>query len=206
MIEFLAKLLAPYAGKWNLDFASFRPFEEENRDLPLHKRNDLLHVDAFPNRPTRGGRILRVFTNLNPEKARVWQTTEDFEELAQRYAKAAGLQEISKNGSFLSRTVQNLGVKLGLSPAGRTPYDSFMLHFHDFLKENAAFQKNCPKTRLEFPPLTTWIVFTDCVAHAVMSGRYAIEQTFLIPPNALVDVESAPYRILENIAGGPLVS
>src|SRR5690242_4886526 len=50
--KFLSSFLAPYAGKLKMDFASFRPLEEKNRDLPLHKRNDLLHVDAFPTRPT----------------------------------------------------------------------------------------------------------------------------------------------------------
>src|SRR5665213_2812439 len=84
VIEFLKTFLSPYAGKWILDFASFRPLEEENRDLPLHKRNDLLHVDAFPTRPTRGGRILRVFTNLNPTRPRVWDTTEGFDVLARK--------------------------------------------------------------------------------------------------------------------------
>src|SRR6202142_4078370 len=196
VMEFLKSFLAPYAGKWILDFASFRPFEEERRGLPLHKRNDLLHVDAFPSRPTRGGRILRVFTNLNPAKPRVWQTTEGFEALAAKYAKPAGLQEIAEDDSFLGRTVQNWGAKLGLGALGRTPYDMFMLRFHDYLKENAAFQKDCPKARLEFPPLATWIVFTDCVAHAVMSGQYAIEQTFLIPPEVLTPPQSAPYPIL----------
>ena len=57
VIEFVGDFLSPYKEKWNLDFASFRPLEEEGRDLPLHKRNDLLHVDAFPSRPTQGGRI-----------------------------------------------------------------------------------------------------------------------------------------------------
>jgi hypothetical protein len=204
--EFLANFLAPYAGKWNMDFASFRPMEEEGRDLPLHKRNDLLHVDAFPSRPTYGARILRVFTNLNPSKPRVWQTTEGFEVLARRYAGGAGLQDIAEDSSFLSRTVRDLGTKLGIGIIGRTPYDMFMIRFHDFLKENTAFQRDCPKTHLEFPPQATWIVFTDCVAHAVMSGQYAIEQTFLIPPRALVALESAPYRILGNIAGRALVS
>src|SRR5579862_7931960 len=41
VVEFLRDFLRPYAGRWTLDFASFRPFEEEGRDLPLHKRNDL---------------------------------------------------------------------------------------------------------------------------------------------------------------------
>lgn len=203
--QFLGKFLVPYSGKWNLDFASFRPLEEEGRDLPLHKRNDLLHVDAFPSRPTRGGRILRVFTNLNPKRPRVWQTTEGFEVLARRYSGDAGLQDIAEDNSFLSRTVLDFSSKLGFGVIGRTPYDMFMLRFHDFLKENTKFQKNCPKTQLEFPPQATWVVFTDCVAHAVMSGQYAIEQTFLIPPRVLVAPEVAPYRILGSIAGRALI-
>jgi hypothetical protein len=204
VIAFLKKFLAPYAGNWIVDFSSFRPFEEEGRGLPLHKRNDLLHVDAFPSRPTRGGRILRLFTNLNPVKPRVWNTTEKFEILAKRYAQDAGLDRIAED-SWLSRTVQDWGDKLGFRGMGRTPYDMFMLGFHDYLKENAEFQKDCPKVRLEFPPLSTWLVLTDGVAHAAMSGQYAIEQTFLISPKALVSPERAPYRILETIAGRPLV-
>jgi len=204
--QFLGKFLTPYVGKWNQDFASFRPLEEEGRDLPLHKRNDLLHVDAFPSRPTRGARILRVFTNLNLKRPRIWRTTEGFEILARRYAGGAGLQDVVEDNSFLSRTVQDFGSKLGFGVIGRTPYDMFMLRFHDFLKENEEFQRDCPKTQLEFPPRATWLVFTDCVAHAVMSGQYAIEQTFLIPPKALVALEAAPYRILGNIAGRALIS
>jgi hypothetical protein len=206
VVNFLGKFLSPYAGSWTLDFASFRPIEEERRGLPLHKRNDLLHVDAFPSRPTRGGRILRVFTNLNREKPRVWNTTESFESLAREHAESAGLREIAEDESFVGRTVQSWGAKLGFGGFGRTPYDMFMLRFHDYLKENREFQEKCPKNRMEFPPLATWIVFTDSVAHAVLSGRFAIEQTFLISPSALVAPEFAPYKILENIAGTALVS
>jgi len=205
VIAFLTKFLSPYADQWILDFASFRPFEEDGRDLPLHKRNDLLHVDAFPSRPTRGGRILRVFTNLNPAKPRVWQTTGPFESFARQFAEDAGLRRIAENDSLLTRTVQDWGRKLGVRGMGRTPYDAFMLRFHDFLKENSRFQSGCPKVRLEFPPLATWMVFTDGVAHAVLSGQYALEQTFLVPAGALVAPEQAPYRILEKIAGRPLV-
>src|SRR5271156_2327516 len=115
VIEFLTKFLAPYAGKWILDFASFRPLEEEGRDLPLHKRNDLLHVDAFPSRPTRGGRILRIFTNLNPTKPRVWYTVGDFAGLARDYGADAGLDRFAARASSLfSRKVQDWGGRLGL--------------------------------------------------------------------------------------------
>jgi 3-deoxy-D-manno-oct-2-ulosonic acid (Kdo) hydroxylase len=205
VLDFMAKFLAPYAGKWTLDFASFRPFEERDRDLPLHKRNDLLHVDAFPSRPTHGGRILRVFTNLNPAKSRVWQTVKGFENLARQYANDAGLQQAT-DSSFLGRAAQSLGGKLGVRAMSRTPYDTFMLRFHNYLKENEGFQSSSSKTQLEFPPLATWLVYTDGVAHAATSGQYAVEQTLLIPPAALVNPEQAPYRILEKIAGRALVS
>ncbi len=205
VISFLAKFLSPYAGKWILDFSSFRPFEEDGRNLPLHKRNDLLHVDAFPSRPTRGGRILRVFTNVNPTKSRVWRTTGPFGAIAEQYAEDAGLRRIAEKDSPFNRTVQSWGRKLGVRGMGRTSYDVFMLRFHDYLKENAAFQTNCAKSLYEFPPLATWMVYTDGVAHAVMSGQYAIEQTLLIPAQALVAPDQAPYRILEKIVGRPLI-
>jgi hypothetical protein len=88
--DFLSRLLAPYAPHWKLDFASCRLLEEQGRTLPLHKRNDLLHVDAFPSRPTRGARILRCFTNLNPSQPRKWLIGDRFPELAKSYAGEAG--------------------------------------------------------------------------------------------------------------------
>lgn len=205
VIGFLKQFLAPYAGKWIIDFASFRPFEEERRGLPLHKRNDLLHVDAFPSRPTRGGRILRVFTNLNPTTPRVWNTCDDFGAIARAHAENAGLRRIAAQDGFLQRTVQSLGHAFGIRGMGRTPYDMFMLRFHDYLKENVEFQERAPKSRVDFPPLSTWLVYTDGVAHAAMSGRYALEQTLLIPADALVSLDYAPFRVLESIAGCPLV-
>ena len=79
-----------------------------------------------------------------------------------------------------------------------------MLRFHDFLKEQSDFQANCPKTRIEFPPGSTWICYTDSVPHAVLSGQYALEQTFIIPLPAMVTPASAPISILEKMAGAPL--
>ena len=109
-VQFTAQLLPPYAAAWKLDYASFRPLEEENRDLPLNKRNDLIHTDAFPSRPTNGDLILRVFTNIHPSKTRNWVTTDPFAILAGRYAKDAGLSEIAARSSSASgRLVQPIG-------------------------------------------------------------------------------------------------
>jgi len=200
----LTRVLAPYAPHWSLDFASYRPEEEQGRDLPLHKRNDLLHLDAFPSRPTRGGRILRCFTNINPERSRNWITTDPFPQLAEKYAHPAGLDEITRRGDSAGRLLNLLRRALGIKKNGRSAYDKFMLRFHDYLKENSDFQQNCPKIHLPFPPMSTWMCFTDSVPHAVLSGQYALEQTFIIPVRALVTPEQSPIRILEKMAGRPL--
>ena len=200
--EFVSRFLAPYAGHLQLDYASFRPLEERGRDLPLHKRNDLLHVDAFPTRPTGGGRILRAFTNVNPSRNRKWLVSDSFRQLAQKYAFQAGIQEaVAPN---ISNALKRLIRRCGVRTADRSAYDRFMLRFHDFLKENATYQETCEKVQLEFPPLATWLVFTDGIAHAALSGQYAVEQTFVVPIPALVTPEHAPVRVLERICGQPL--
>lgn len=205
--RFLQGLLAPYAGYWALDYASFRPEEEKGRDLPIHKRNDLLHFDAFPTRPMHGRRILRCFTNINPTAPRVWNTTDGFSLLAGQYATDAGLADFAAKGSprtpALLRAVKKA---FGLKAVDHSAYDRFMLRFHDYLKEKADFQANCPKVRIEFPPGSAWICYTDSVPHAVLSGQYALEQTFIVPLQAMVAPEKAPIRVLEKIAGVPLAS
>jgi hypothetical protein len=45
------------------------------------------------------------------------------------------------------------------------------------------------------------MVYTDGVPHAVMSGQYALEQTFIVPPEALVSPQAAPIRVLESVTG-----
>ena len=206
--RFLSIFLAPYAGDWSLDFASYRPLEEKGRDLSLHKRNDLLHVDAFPSRPTKGGRILRIFTNINPDQPRIWHTTDRFDVLARRFAADAGLERIAAHTSSplnsLLRRATHLARSLRLPVADRSAYDRFMLRFHDYLKENADFQTNCEKIRLEFPPRATWVVFTDAVPHAALSGQFALEQTYIVPHQALLSPDKAPINILESLCGRTL--
>jgi hypothetical protein len=205
-VRFLSRLLAPYASGWRLDYASFRPEAEQDRKLPLRKRNDLLHVDAFPSRPTGGGRILRCFSNINRTDARVWQTTDSFPELARNYALEAGLADIAaRRGSGLERVLRACGRALGLKGNTQSRYDQFMLRFHDCLKENAVFQRDCRKIRLQFPPASTWICFTDAVPHAVTQGQYAVEQTLIVPPGVLLEPGKSPLRVLEKLAGRPLV-
>jgi hypothetical protein len=192
-----------------LDFASYRPLEEKGRDLPIHKRNDLMHVDAFPSRPTFGGRILRVFTNINPVRPRVWETTDKFPMLVKTFADDAGLptfaRESGSAGEKLRKAFAPVFRAVGVKGMDRSAYDRFMLKFHDYLKENDEYQTKWPKVRMEFPPGSTWMVYTDQVPHAAMSGQFMTEQTFIIPVKAMVTPDRCPLRVLEKHCGKALV-
>jgi hypothetical protein len=205
---FISTFLAPYAGGLRLDFASFRPIEEQGRKMSIKARNDLLHVDAFPTRPMNGDRILRVFTNIHPTRPRAWVTANTFDVLAAQMAIDSGLLAIARQSrSSVHRVLHEISRalgRMGLPLKDRSPYDRFMLSFHDYLKQNEGFQRNCPKYHWDFAPNSTWIVFTDMVPHAVLWGQFALEHTFIISTDVLRRPDRAPVHILESLAGIPL--
>lgn len=206
VVRFLTGFLSPYHANWRLDYASFRPQEEQGRDLALRRRNDLLHTDAFPTRPTHGARILRFFNNIHPARTRDWIVGDPFSTVVKQFAPA---QIAPRPDTAASRAAKSLGRAVGLGAAipsiKRSAYDDFMMRFHNFLKENPKFQAESPKYPWQFPPGASWMVYTDTVPHAVLAGQYALEQTFLVSPEALVAPETSPLKVLEGIAGASLV-
>src|SRR6266567_4006001 len=64
---------------------SFRPQPAAGRALSWRKDDSRLHVDAFPSRPNRGERILRVFSNVSADEDRVWRVGDRFEVMARHF-------------------------------------------------------------------------------------------------------------------------
>jgi 3-deoxy-D-manno-oct-2-ulosonic acid (Kdo) hydroxylase len=204
---FLADFLAPYQRRWLLDYASFRPLEEKGRSLPMRRRNDLLHIDSFPTRPTRGWRILRFFHNIHPNRTRDWVVGEPFARVVGAFApaKLAFPRSDGPVARLGKHFAQATGIA-GLVPQfKRTPYDEFMMRLHNTMKEDAAFQSSCARAEVRFAPGSSWMVYTETVPHAVLGGQYALEQTFLVDPEAMMTRESTPLAILEKMTGAKLV-
>jgi hypothetical protein len=204
---FLSGFLSPYRAQWQLDYGSYRPQEEQGRDLPLRRRNDLMHTDAFPTRPTHGARILRFFNNLHPTRTRDWITGEPFGALIPQFA--PGKIPLPRSRSGPERAATELARAVGLHRAfpalKRSPYDQFMMRFHNLLKEDSAYQANGFREASYFPPGSSWMVYTDMVPHAVLAGQYALEQTFLVEPAAMVAPEHSPLKALERLSGQSLL-
>ena len=183
------------ALQWGL--TSFRPVSAANREASIRKDDMRLHLDAFVSRPVQGRRLLRVFCNVNPDGApRVWELGEPFDAVVERFRERIPSQ-LPGSGWLLET--------LHITKGRRSPYDHIMLGLHDQAKLDENYQKNSPKTRVELPASTTWIVFTDLVMHAVLSGQYLLEQTFYLPPAAMQDEARAPLRRLEKIYQQALV-
>ena len=80
-----------------------------------------------------------------------------------------------------------------------------MLQLHDLMKGDAEYQAEAPQSRFDFPPGSTWMAFTDQVSHAAMAGQFQLEQTFLLPIDAMLEPQRSPLRILERLVGRRLV-
>lgn len=193
--EWLTKALPRYHADWQLDRISYRPEEEATRRLRHTSRNDLLHVDAFPGRPSQGQRILRVFANVNPSEPRIWVTSSPFAALLEKYGEAAGLPR-GNGADWMGRVREGVVRLFRPSKVQRSAYDSFMLRFHDYLKRNDDFQERGPKRLWTFPPGSAWLAFTDTCSHSVLRGRYALEHSYFVSPRVLALPDESPPALL----------
>jgi hypothetical protein len=174
---------------------SYRPVEVEGREYSPRHDDRLLHVDAFPSRPMRGRRILRVFSNIAPSRARSWNVGEPFEPFAKKF-----LPHVPRHLPGRS----SLFALLGVTKGKRSRYDEIMLSLHDLAKLDSAYQTTTPKTSLDFPPGTSWMVYTDQVMHAALGGAFALEQTFHFDIDAMGEPARAPIKVLERLSGRAL--
>jgi hypothetical protein len=74
-----------------------------------------------------------------------------------------------------------------------------MLRLHHFLKQDLAFQSLAARRVINFPPLTTWLLFSDGLAHAHLRGRFVLEHSFFVEHNCLQVPSESPIAILESL-------
>jgi hypothetical protein len=196
-VKFVEALLPAYAGRLERTQTSYRPVKIEGRQQSAIHDDTRLHVDAFPSRPMRGRRIMRLFTNVNPEGVpRIWHVGEPFEDMARTMLPRA------KEGSAFHAGVLALA---GITKGRRSVYDSLMLGLHDNAKLDEHYQKNAPQIEVPFMPGTTWLCYTDQVMHAALAGQYVLEQTFHLDVDAMARPELSPLKVLEWMKGRALV-
>jgi len=196
--EALALEVAPrYAGALRLGRTSFRPRAVGEAAAGPRKDDRRLHADAFPSQPTRGWRILRVFSNVDPAgEPRIWRIGEPFEAYARRWI--GNTRRMAPLEAWLLH-------RLGITKSRRSDYDAAMLALHDHAKLDADYQATAPRREMVFPAGSSWVVFTDAVVHAAIGGRHALEQTFYVPPASLAHEAVSPLRILERLTGRALI-
>jgi hypothetical protein len=192
----IAALFPRYAKQAAPAHVTFRPCAIAGRASSVRKDDSRLHVDAFPANPTGGARILRVFTNLNPDAVpRTWRVGEPFADLAKKFLPRA--RRAWPGEAALLRALR-------VTRRRRSGYDHLMLELHDSTKADDLYQQSAPQERVDFPAGSTWILFSDQVSHAAMSGQHMMEQTLMLPVAAMRDPETSPLRVLERMTGHPL--
>jgi len=195
--QFIDLLLPEYKQHLRSGRTSLRPVEIAGRKSSWRKDDTRLHVDSFPSTPMRGERILRLFSNVNPNgKPRCWRVGGPFEEVAKRFAPG-----VSRPFPGANLLMQSLRITRGR----RSLYDHYMLQLHDRMKADDDYQRNSEQTPFDFPPGASWMVFTDQAPHAASSGQHQFEQTFYIPADHMVCPDKSPLRILERVTGTKMI-
>ncbi len=194
--QFIKLCFPHYAAHLQIGRTSFRPAEIAGRKTSYRKDDTRLHVDAFTSMPIHGKRILRLFSNINPTIARRWHLGEPYHQVMQRFLPSIkkpifGMHEILK--------------WFGVTKTKRSLYDHFMLNIHNNMKNDHDYQKNAVSERFDFPAHSSWLVFTDLVSHAAISGQHLLEQTFYINADQQRYPKLSPLKQLENFLNTTLV-
>ena len=182
---FLEREMPELTRDWTVGTSSFRPLEERGRGLSPHASNELIHVDAGAYGATHGDRILRFFVNLNTSRERVWISKGTFAELFEKHGAEAGVRTGNLHAGLPGRALSGaLKLAARAFPMARvldtSEYDRRMRRFHNWMKDTPAFQAP-PHQRFSFAPFSSWMVLTDGVSHACISGQHALVDTFLVP-------------------------
>jgi hypothetical protein len=195
--QVVSRVLPGYDGALVMGRTSYRPAEIEGRQTSWRKDDTRLHVDAFPSTPVQGRRILRFFSNVNPDgKPRHWRIGEALPQVAPRF-----MPHMRAPVPYSAEVLAALHV----TKTRRSPYDHYMLQLHDAMKLDADFQTHTPQAEHDFPAGCSWMVYTDMVPHAAMSGQHAFEQTFYLPVDRMHDPDKSPQHVLQSLLQRPLV-
>jgi hypothetical protein len=212
---FLHEHIAHLTADWTIGTCSFRPIQERGRNLKPHASNELVHIDAGAYGATDGDRILRFFVNFSDSEDRVWATKGPIEQLVARFGREAGL--IDAHGRLAVRLAKSApdralsGVVSGLArlnPLARvldtSPYDRAMRRLHNYMKDDAAFrQDQRGYEEIRFPPYSAWMVFTDSVSHASVSGQFAFVTTIIVRRRNMKHPQFAPFNVLAALPSSP---
>jgi len=205
--DFWRRAVPDYIPGCTFGTTSFRPVEEQGRDLKPRSSNELVHIDAGAYGATNGARILRFFVNVNPERDRVWGTKGSFAQIMRKHpelwtaAKAGKARVPIRKGPLGHLYSASISAASKVYPLFRvidsSPYDRSMRRIHNYMKENNSFrQDETDYQEIRFPPFSAWMVFTDGISHAALTGQYAFISTALIPLENCRHQQQTPFGIL----------
>ena len=193
----VARLFPHYRDRATIGSASFRPYAVDGRQRSWRQDDSRLHVDAFPSNPSRGQRLLRIFTNLNPHgEPRVWRVGEPFEDFAKSHVAQIGRPLPGSEWAMHA---------LSITKRRRSECDHLALQLHDRSTADLGWQRNSPQITAPFAPGSTWIAYSDQVLHAVMSGQFMMEMTILLQPGDMLTPQRSPLSVLQRLTGRALL-
>ncbi|WP_416414216.1 Kdo hydroxylase family protein [Pantoea sp. App145] len=121
---------------------------------------------------------------------------ETFPTLAQRF-----LPRLKGYSPLLSRLLYTFVILKIL----RSHHHHLIFQLQDAMEAEPDYLKNCPHIAIEFPSASSLMFFPDETTHAAIGGQFMLEQTYLLPVEAMQEPQHAPLNTLQTLLYNSLI-
>ena len=195
----ILRMVPAWRGALTPDRVSWRPLELSTRRVRWNARDDLFHIDHFPTRPTGGRRIVRFFFNACDGEDIVWSSTSPLKKLIED-GKAFGQPQVFQDMAGLRRqAVRNQPWWSGFQRQTGL-HDAVVKLVHDHLKRDETFQEETVRKLRCFTPGSAWFALTDSCCHALLRGRWLVDITWFLEPDACQFPDLLPTNLLGTVS------
>mgnify|MGYP006276006831 FL=1 len=194
----LAEAIPQWKGSLIPDRVCWRPWELATRRVRENARDDFFHIDHFPNRPSMGNRVIRVFMNLGSDDDIVWASTKPLHQLLEEGRKY-GQPKVFRDMESIRQEAQRKTKWWGWADKGGSFHDTIFKIVHDGLKKDDLFQEEAVRKIHHFPPGSIWMAMTDACCHSFLRGSWMVDATWFLPIEYCFHQEAAPAHLLETV-------
>ena len=198
VLEHIEKYFPFYKNALKPFFSTYLP--------PIQKEKKInLAIHRPISNSLNGDRIITVGINLDSRKSLQLVTAkESFTSLADKMVRENKFPLPARSFGTIQERVgkkmKALTQKMGFSFFPTSPYDVFMLRLYRFLESNNNFYKEEDRIIHIIPPQSSFILFSDAIAHGIHNTSSVILHSFCLPRYSLLNPEKAPVSILERLS------
>ena len=206
VVQRMGQLVPSFTPEWRPEMTFLRMPGQRDSDPSISAYGNRIALETGG---ARGDPVLCFLANLDERESR-WHLKGTVFDLVETFGEAAGLPrdasllEERPVDRMVSGCLRALARWMpGLAITEQSAYDRALWQLSRFMRESDGFQQD-PEGRVElrFPPRSCWLVYTDLVGQACLSGGLTLVSRFAVPWRNFRHPELSSRSVLDRYAAG----